>query len=251
MTLGQRIQALRKEKGLSQEALGEALGVSRQAVSQWEADASLPELDKLVGLSRLFGLPLGDLLQLEEPVPQAASAEDPARLQKRRLAHGLSAAAALLLAAALVWTGTGLVRTSERLAQAEARLTALEAAAAPRLDPAAPLVATFDFEATRYGNDVNFALSLTAAQQAEGMTVTFQATRASDAAVNTVSKAAARSPGSSTGYSTVLHVPDCFGSVTRTAVFALDGPRCTQALARNVSVGEYSSSWEPLWQAQG
>ena len=38
MTLGQRIQALRKEKGLSQEALGEALGVSRQAVSQWEAD---------------------------------------------------------------------------------------------------------------------------------------------------------------------------------------------------------------------
>ena len=253
MTLGQRIQALRKEKGLSQEALGEALGVSRQAVSQWEADASLPELDKLVGLSRLFGLPLGDLLQLEEPAPQAAPAEDPARLQKRRLAHGLSAAAALLLAAARVWTGTGLVRTSERLAQAEARLTALEAAAAaPRLDPAAPLVATFDFEATRYGNDVNFALSLTAAQQAEGMTVTFQATRASDAAVNTVSKAAALSPGSSTGYSTVLHVPDCFGSVTTlTAVFELDGQRCTQALARNVSVGENSASWEPLWQAQG
>ena len=84
------------------------------------------------------------------------------------------------------------------------------------------------------------------------MTVTFQATRASDAAVNTVSKAAARSPGSSTGYSTVLHVPDCFGSVTTlTAVFELDGQRCTQALARNVSVGENSASWEPLWQAQG
>ena len=99
---------------------------------------------------------------------------------------------------------------------------------------------------------MNFALSLTAAQQAEGMTVTFQATRASDAAVNTVSKAAALSPGSSTGYSTVLHVPDCFGSVTTlTAVFELDGQRCTQALARNVSVGENSASWEPLWQAQG
>ena len=96
------------------------------------------------------------------------------------------------------------------------------------------------------------SLSLTAAQQAEGMTVTVQATRASDAAVNTVSKAAALSPGSSTGYSTVLHVPDCFGSVTTlTAVFELDGQRCTQALARNVSVGENSASWEPLWQAQG
>ena len=83
------------------------------------------------------------------------------------------------------------------------------------------------------------------------MTVTFQATQASEAAVNTVSKAAALSPGGSTGYSAVLHVPDCFGSVTLTAVFELDGQRCTQALARNVSVGENSASWEPLWQAQG
>ena len=52
MTLGQRIQALRKEKGLSQEALGEALGVSRQAVSQWEADASLPELEAAAETAR-------------------------------------------------------------------------------------------------------------------------------------------------------------------------------------------------------
>mgnify|MGYP003105225273 FL=1 len=41
-TLGGRIQTGRKAAGLSQEALGERLGVSRQAVSKWEADAAVP-----------------------------------------------------------------------------------------------------------------------------------------------------------------------------------------------------------------
>ena len=47
-TLGGRIQAFRKAAGLSQEALGEQLGVSRQAVSRWESDAAVPELEKLI-----------------------------------------------------------------------------------------------------------------------------------------------------------------------------------------------------------
>ncbi|MBR5284582.1 MAG: helix-turn-helix domain-containing protein [Clostridia bacterium] len=68
MTLGQHIQSLRKKAGLSQEALGEALGVSRQAVSKWEADAAVPELDTLIAMSRLFGISLGQLLQIEEPM---------------------------------------------------------------------------------------------------------------------------------------------------------------------------------------
>jgi len=67
MTLGQHIQFLRKNAGLSQESLGEALGVSRQAVSKWEADGAIPELDTLIAMSRLFGISLGQLLQLEEP----------------------------------------------------------------------------------------------------------------------------------------------------------------------------------------
>ena len=45
MTLGQRIQELRKQKGLSQEGLGEKLGVSRQAVSRSEMDGAVPEVD--------------------------------------------------------------------------------------------------------------------------------------------------------------------------------------------------------------
>lgn len=65
MTLGERIQELRKQKNLSQEALGEALGVSRQAISKWEGDAAIPEVDKLVALSRLFGVGVGALLGVE------------------------------------------------------------------------------------------------------------------------------------------------------------------------------------------
>lgn len=56
LTTGQRIAECRKEKGLSQEALGEKMGVSRQAISKWEADAAMPDVDKLIALSRLFSI---------------------------------------------------------------------------------------------------------------------------------------------------------------------------------------------------
>lgn len=65
-TLGLRIQAGRKAAGLSQEALGERLGVSRQAVSKWESDAAIPELENLIAMSRLFGVSVGVLLGVEE-----------------------------------------------------------------------------------------------------------------------------------------------------------------------------------------
>lgn len=70
MTTGQRIAAKRKELSLSQEGLGEALGVSRQSIYKWESDASLPEIDKLVALSRLFHVTVGWLLGVEEESTQ-------------------------------------------------------------------------------------------------------------------------------------------------------------------------------------
>ena len=45
MTLGQRIQELRKQQNLSQEELGTRLSVSRQAVSRWEMDGAVPDVD--------------------------------------------------------------------------------------------------------------------------------------------------------------------------------------------------------------
>jgi len=66
LTMGQRIAERRKMLGLSQEGLGEKTGVSRQAISKWESDGAVPEIDKLVTLSRLFGVSVGWLLGVED-----------------------------------------------------------------------------------------------------------------------------------------------------------------------------------------
>lgn len=63
MTLGEKIYMLRTEKGLSQESFGDSLGVSRQSVSKWETGASVPELDKIVAISNLFGVTTDYLLR--------------------------------------------------------------------------------------------------------------------------------------------------------------------------------------------
>ena len=74
MTIGQRIAQMRKEQNLSQEALGEALGVSRQSISKWESDNSLPEIEKLIAMSKLFSVSVGWLLGVEDaPAPEDAA----------------------------------------------------------------------------------------------------------------------------------------------------------------------------------
>ena len=75
MTTGQKIAALRRERGMTQDALAEALSVTRQAVSKWEADAALPETGKLLPLARLFGCTVDYLLgswEAEAGAPQGA-----------------------------------------------------------------------------------------------------------------------------------------------------------------------------------
>ena len=84
MTTGQRIAQKRKEAGLSQETLGAELGVSRQSIYKWESDTALPEIDKLVALSRRFGVTVGWLLGVEE-TPEAASAPDSGELTDTQL----------------------------------------------------------------------------------------------------------------------------------------------------------------------
>ena len=74
MSLGERIAGLRKEKGLTQEALGEQVGVTRQAVSKWEADRAVPDVNNCIAMSRVFGIPLAQLLELEEEEEKTAAA---------------------------------------------------------------------------------------------------------------------------------------------------------------------------------
>lgn len=114
MTLGQRIQALRKGMGLSQEELGEKMGVSRQAISKWEGDQTIPELDKLIALSRLFGLTVGQLLGVEQPAPAAVP-----KTPKRTNVILAGIGAALLILAVLVGTLWSQVLTLSRRTAAE------------------------------------------------------------------------------------------------------------------------------------
>ena len=74
MTVGQRIQEHRKKNGLSQEELGQKLCLSRQTVSLWEKDQTLPSVDNLLLLRDIFGISVDELLgeeKIEEPEEEA------------------------------------------------------------------------------------------------------------------------------------------------------------------------------------
>jgi len=68
MTIADRIQSLRKAKGMSQEELADKVGVSRQAVSKWESEQATPDLDKVVIMSDIFEVTTDYLLKGIEPV---------------------------------------------------------------------------------------------------------------------------------------------------------------------------------------
>lgn len=116
MTTGQKIQALRKGRGLTQEQLAARLGVSRQAVSRWELDETLPDTQNLLPLKEALSVSIDTLLDsardLEEPAtqegPAPAAASPPARpplgaLLKRRFWLLLLPVELVLFVALAVW----------------------------------------------------------------------------------------------------------------------------------------------------
>lgn len=74
-TMAQRLVDRRKAAGLSQEALADKLGVSRQAVSKWERSESSPDTDNLIALAALYGVSLDELLYGSPAQPDAAKTE--------------------------------------------------------------------------------------------------------------------------------------------------------------------------------
>lgn len=82
MALSEKLYALRKRSGLSQEQLAEELNVSRQAISKWESGRAVPESDKLLALSRYFSVSLDELMKDEAELSPAAQ-ELPARANGR------------------------------------------------------------------------------------------------------------------------------------------------------------------------
>ena len=84
MSLGENIYKLRTGKRMSQEDFAAAMEVSRQSVSKWENDMAVPELEKLIKMSKLFGLSLDELVdnmpsqQTPEPISSQVPESKPA-----------------------------------------------------------------------------------------------------------------------------------------------------------------------------
>ena len=110
MTLGERIAYYRGTLGLSQGALAEKLGVSRQAVSKWETDAGLPDLDRLIALSGLYSITLDELVKGAAPaelpesatVPTEAPPEAEAAAEKAASSAGQKTVGYILLGVGLL-----------------------------------------------------------------------------------------------------------------------------------------------------
>lgn len=87
MILADKIMNLRKKAGWSQEELASQLGVTRQSVSKWEGAQSVPDLDKVVQMSRIFEVSTDYLLKDELEEPEIASGEiiSPASIPMRRV----------------------------------------------------------------------------------------------------------------------------------------------------------------------
>lgn len=153
MTLGNRIASLRKAAGLSQEALAAKLGVSRQAIGKWEADATLPSLDNLHQLAKELGVSIDALLTGEEAGAQSTAEAGPPqtplslegvqallegqarsdqRRQKRTLLRlGVPAVLAVLaLAAGLVWQNGQLATLQNQLGTVQGSVATLDGSVA-------------------------------------------------------------------------------------------------------------------------
>ena len=105
MNLGERIYSLRTQKGMSQGDLAEAMEVSRQSISKWETGGSVPELDKLIKLSQVFGITLDELVLDKEPEAAPSPPEPKVIYVEKQDSHSgrKTGGVVLLCFSALVW----------------------------------------------------------------------------------------------------------------------------------------------------
>ena len=275
MTLGQRIQEHRLRLELSQEALGERLGVSRQAVSKWEADAAVPDTDKLIALSKLFGLSLNELLQVEGPEAGqgAENAEETPRSELREeekpgkkkihaapwLIPGLAVLALVLgLTAMTVSFGRMAGQLNDRITRLELRVNQLETVST--LDPA-DLVARWEIRPGQgdtvveaYSEmpslDVLVEVMLTQNREEEPMEVEFVF---SDEGIDPIRAEGQAAPGVPNLYSAVLTIPldHCIsGTGTLSVVFRQGGAEYLQPLAESLGIFPDTVDFDPVLERE-
>ena len=246
MTLGQRIQKHRLRLELSQEALGERLGVSRQAVSKWEADAAVPDTDKLIALSKLFGLTLNELLQVEGPEGTSTSGQKMGCGPNE--SRGSAGAGRSPRKNGARWLLGALTALEERVVQ--------QMVMQDTLDPA-DLVARWEIRPGQgdtvveaYSEmpslDVPVEVMLTQNREEEPMEVEFVF---SDEGIDPIRAEGQAAPGVPNLYSAVLTIPldHCIsGTGTLSVVFRQDGAEYLQPLAESLGIFPDTVDYDPV-----
>lgn len=99
---------LRKEKGLSQTEVAEELGVTRQAISKWESGRAFPSMEKLIALSRVYGVALEEMYDSgmeEKPPEEETPAPESKGSRRKRITAGCVLAAYICFAAGILLWG--------------------------------------------------------------------------------------------------------------------------------------------------
>jgi transcriptional regulator with XRE-family HTH domain len=120
--IGSFLQALRREKGLTQEQLAEQMGVARRTVSRWETGSNMPDLDILIELSNLYAVDLREILngerkseqmneEMKEAVLQVADYSNEEKTRMLRRMHWMFVAGLVGFVAFLAITALGLENT--------------------------------------------------------------------------------------------------------------------------------------------
>ena len=112
--LADRLVELRKEHKLSQEALAEKLGLSRQSISKWERAEASPDTDNLIALAEVYGITLDQLLgndEPKEPKKETQSQSENKELSAKQIKgkQNLKKAPLLFLGAIAVYAGGGII----------------------------------------------------------------------------------------------------------------------------------------------
>ena len=97
MEFNEKLQSLRKQKGLTQEELAQALYVSRTAISKWESGRGYPNIDSLKAIAKFFSVTVDDLLSGEEVLAIAEADSNQKQTQLRTVVFGLLDIGVLLL----------------------------------------------------------------------------------------------------------------------------------------------------------
>ena len=256
MTLGQRIQELRKQNNLSQEALGEKLGVSRQAISRWEMDGAVPEVDKLIAMGRLFGVDLNSLLQVAQPGPAgegeapdpAPEGDDPLRpVNWWKWLPPILALLALVLGLVALTLSFGRTtgKLGDRLTALESRVEELEARLIQPagLDPSARLVGDLGWN---HSKPSQLDVYLSPFQRVDDLEVTFHCTRASD----NFTKIFPSTQNEAGLFTATLYVQDMTPAYTISAVISDGAQEFTQSLVRITDASGNSFTYETLWTGE-